>query len=183
MNTPAKRLPPWHEHFRLTSGRVLLIRPIRAEDAGPIEGAFALLGPEEIRQRFLYALKELTPDMVHRLTQPDPATEFVLVAAEDAPAGEALVGAVARAVIRPRSREAEYMILVSHFIAHQGLGRHLMRKLVKWAKSKKLDRLYGHVLDSNVPMLQLADSLGFKRLPEPKSPGLVRVVLDLNDEP
>ena len=55
-----------------------------------------------------------------------------------------------------------------------------MRRLVKWAKSKKLDRLYGDVLDSNLPMLQLAESLGFKQVREQDaSPGLVRVVLDL----
>ncbi|MEL1264996.1 GNAT family N-acetyltransferase [Pseudoxanthomonas putridarboris] len=181
--TAPKRLPPWHEHFRLPSGRELLIRPIRPEDAGPIQGAFNLLGPEEIRQRFLYALKELTPEMAQRLSHPDPQTEFALVAAEPLPPGEALVGAVARASIVPRTREAEYAILVSHFIAGQGLGRHLMRKLVKWARSKKLDRLYGDVLDSNQPMLQLAASLGFKRMREHDSNGLVRVVLDLNDGP
>ena len=45
--TAPKRLPPWHEHFRLPSGRELLIRPIRPEDAGPIQGAFGLLGPED----------------------------------------------------------------------------------------------------------------------------------------
>ncbi len=74
--TAPKRLPPWHEHFRLPSGRELLIRPIRPEDAGPIQGAFGLLGPEEIRHRFLYALKELSPEMAQRLTHPDPNTEF-----------------------------------------------------------------------------------------------------------
>ena len=61
--TAPKRLPPWHEHFRLPSGRELLIRPIRPEDAGPIQGAFALLGPDEVRHRFLYTLKELSPEM------------------------------------------------------------------------------------------------------------------------
>ena len=30
--TAPKRLPPWHEHFRLPSGRELLIRPIRPEE-------------------------------------------------------------------------------------------------------------------------------------------------------
>ena len=144
--TAPKRLPPWHEHFRLPSGRELLIRPIRPEDAGPIQGAFGLLGPEEIRHRFLYALKELSPEMAQRLTHPDPNTEFALVAAEPLPPGEALVGAVARAALVPRTRDAEFAILVSHFIAGQGLGRHLMRKLAKWARSKKLDRLYGDVL-------------------------------------
>ncbi len=83
-----------------------------------------------------------------------------------------------------RTREAEFAILVSHFIAGQGLGRHLMRRLVKWARSKKLDRLYGDVLDSNLPMLQLAQSLGFKQVREADAaPGLVRVVLDLNEVP
>ena len=75
MSAP-KRLPPWHEHFRLPSGRELLIRPIRPEDAGPIQGAFGLLGPEEIRHRFLYDLKELSPEMAQRLTHTDPNTEF-----------------------------------------------------------------------------------------------------------
>jgi len=179
--TRPKRLPPWHEHFRLPSGRELLIRPIRPEDAGPIQGAFALLEPEEIRQRFLVDLREFTPEMAQRLAQPDPQAEFVLVAAEPLPPGEALVGAVARAALVPRTRQAEFTILVSHFIAAQGLGRHLMRRLAKWARSRKLDGLYGDVLDSNEPMLQLADSLGFRRQPG-ESPGLVRVVLDLNDE-
>ena len=151
--TAPKRLPPWHEHFRLPSGRELLIRPIRPEDAGPIQGAFGLLGPEEIRHRFMYALKELTPEMAQRLTHPDPNTEFALVAAEALPPGEALVGAVARVALVSRTRDAEFAILVSHFSAGQGLGRHLMRKLAKWARSKKLDRLYGDVLDTNQPML------------------------------
>ena len=48
-----KRLPPWHEHFRMPNGRELLIRPIRPADADPSQGAFVLLGPEEGRQRFL----------------------------------------------------------------------------------------------------------------------------------
>lgn len=181
MNGHKKRLPPWHEHFRLTSGRELLIRPIRPEDADPIQGAFVLLAPEEVRQRFLYTLKELTPEMAERLCHPNAKSEFVLVAAEDLPPGEALVGAVARTAINPRTRDAEFAILVSHFIAGQGLGRQLMRKLVKWARTKKLDRLYGDVMDHNHPMLLLADSLGFKRIHEENTPGLVRVVLDLNE--
>ena len=101
-----KRLPPWHEHFRLPNGRELLIRPIRPEDAEPIQGAFALLGPDEVRHRFLYTLKELSPEMAHALCHPDPRTQFALVAAEDLPPGEALVGAVARTSIIARTRAA-----------------------------------------------------------------------------
>ena len=172
------RLPPWHEQLHLANGRELLIRPIRPDDAEPLRAGFALLQPDEIRQRFLYALSELTPEMAHRLTHPDARREFALVAAEPLPPGEALVGAVARAAMNDTGREAEFAILVSRYINGMGLGRHLMRRLVRWAKGRKLDRLYGDVLEHNNPMLSLAESLGFRREAS-DAPGLARVVLDL----
>ncbi|MNW10466.1 hypothetical protein D3C71_2076940 [compost metagenome] len=55
----------------------------------------------------------------------------------------------------------------------------MMRKLVKWARRKYLDRLYGDVLRVNEPMLQLAESLGFKPQPHPDSPELLRMMLEL----
>lgn len=172
------RLPPWHEQVRLANGREVLIRPIRADDAEPLRASFALLQPEEVRQRFLHPVKELSAEAVQRLTQPQPRSEFALVAAEPLPPGEALVGAVARASAMPGTRDAEFAILVSRYVAGMGLGRHLMRRLVRWARGKKLERLYGDVLESNQPMLSLADSLGFRREAS-DTPGLVRVVLDL----
>ena len=104
--------------------------------------------------------------------------EFALVAAEPLPPGEALVGAVARIVVDDDGRAGEFAILVSHYINGMGLGRHLMRRLVRWAKGRKLERIYGDVLESNLPMQALAASLDFHREPG-HSPGLVRMVLDL----
>lgn len=172
------RLPPWHEHLTLANGRDIHIRPIRPDDAAPLAAAFTLLQPDEIRQRFLHTIKELSPEMLRKLTQPRAKTEFALVAAEPLPPGEALVGAVARASMSDDGEEAEFAILVSHYVAGMGLGRHLMRRLVRWAKGKKLQRLYGDVLESNHPMLALVHSLGFRR-EHSESPGLVRVVLEL----
>ncbi|UNK41410.1 GNAT family N-acetyltransferase [Luteimonas sp. S4-F44] len=176
--TARNRLPPWHEEIRLANGRQVLIRPIRPADAEPLRAAFALLEPDEVRQRFLYAKTELSPETALRLTQPNPKTEFVLVAAEPMTPGEALVGAVARAAILPGTRHAEFHILVSHYVAGMGLGRHLMRRLVRWAKGKRLDRLYGDVLEENEPMRALAKSLGFQQTGG-EAPGMIRVSLDL----
>lgn len=176
--TARNRLPPWHEEIRLANGRQVLIRPIRPADADPLRAAFALLEPDEVRQRFLYAKKELSPETALRLTQPNPKSEFVLVAAEPMTPGEALVGAVARAAILPGTRHAEFHILVSHYVAGMGLGRHLMRRLVRWAKGKRLDRLYGDVLEENEPMRALAKSLGFQQTAG-EAPGMIRVSLDL----
>lgn len=175
---PRTRLPPWHEHRRLANGREVLIRPIRPEDAGPLRAAFVLLQPEEVRQRFLLSMRELAPEMAHRLTAIDPRREFALVAAEPLPPGEALVGAVARVAVDPDGRRGEFAILVSRYLAHMGLGRHLMTRLVKWARRRGLGVLYGDVLATNRPMLRLADTLGFARMGS-GDPGLVRVALDL----
>lgn len=177
--TRQKRLPPWHEKFQLRDGRELLIRPIRQEDAAPIRAGFSLLEPHEIRHRFLTPLDDLSEEQALRLYTPDPRSEFALVAAEPLPAGEALVGAVARASVPSGARHAEYAILVTRFIAGQGIGRHLMRRLVKWARGRELDQLQGSALDDNLPMLQLARSLGFQVLPDGETPGLVKLVLDL----
>ncbi|HET8818533.1 MAG TPA: GNAT family N-acetyltransferase [Xanthomonadaceae bacterium] len=173
------RLPPWHEELRLRDGRELLIRPVRPDDAGPLREGFALLQPDEVRHRFLRQQADLSAQQADRLCRPDPRNEFALVAAEPLPPGEALVGAVARAARIENSKDAEFSILVSHFIAGQGLGRHLMRRIVRWARGKKFERLRGDVLADNAPMLALADSLGFKRTDGAGDPNLVRVVLDL----
>ncbi len=177
-----ERLPPWHEYKRLLDGREVLIRPIRPEDAEPLRAGFGLLRPEEIRQRFLYAIKELTPEAAARLTRPDPEQEFALVVAEPQPPGEALIGAVARIAITPGTREAEFAILVSHFISGMGLGRLLMLRLVRWARRKQLTKLYGDVLEHNTAMLGLAHSLGFHRETS-DSAGLARITLDLASAP
>lgn len=172
------RMPPWHENVRLANGRDLLIRPIRPEDADPMRAAFSLLEPDEIRQRFLHPMKELTSKQADQLTRPDPRRDFALVAAEPLPPGEALVGAVARITIDANGKDAEFAILVSHYVNGMGLGRHLMRRLVRWAKGRKVQRVYGDVLESNMPMQALAQSLGFRSEPTAEA-GLVRVVLDI----
>ena len=89
-----------------------------------------------------------------------------------------MIGAVARVGIVDDSRRGEFAILVGRFIAGMGMGRHLMRRLVRWSKGKKLEQLYGDVAEDNQPMLALAQSLGFRR-EAAEAPGFVRVVLDL----
>lgn len=170
----------WAQQLQLDDGRVLWLRPIEPADAEPIRQAFPLLTPEEIRMRFLHPIREMSVDMARRLTTLDPATQFALVLAEPLPAGEALVGGVARVVVDPDRRNAEFAIIVSRFLAGRGLGRLLMRQLIRWARCKHLVSLYGDVLDENAAMLGLAASLGFRRELLPDEPGVVRVRLSLD---
>lgn len=181
---PAKPTRPSHrpertEVLRLADGRELWLRPVHPLDAGPIGGAFELLHEEEVRRRYLHPVKALSDDYLRQLVRPAPGEAFAIVAAEPLPPGEALVGAVARVTRDPGRDSAEFAILVSHFVAGQGLGRALMRRLVEWAEAHGIRRLWGDVLDDNVPMIALVQAFGFRREHEAGSPGLLRVTLDL----
>ena len=117
------RLPPWHEEVRLANGRNIVIRPIRPDDAPALRAGFELLQPEEVRQRFLDDVPEMTPELAHRMTHPDSRSEFALVVSEPLPPGEALIGGVARVAVVPGTRDAAFTVLVSSYVAGMGLGR------------------------------------------------------------
>ena len=164
------------ERVRLRDGRRLMLRPIEPADAAPIAGGFELLHDEEIRRRFLHPVKALGDEYLRALTQPGPR-ECVLVAAEPLPPGEALVGAVARLHCDAADpRRAEFAILVSHFLAGQGLGKRLVRRLLEAARALGVREVFGDVLDDNLPMLRLAAALGFRREAVHLNAGQTRVV-------
>lgn len=176
----ATRRPPKSPHrasrVRLHDRRLLVLRPIEPADAAPIDGGFALLHDEEIRRRFLHPVKALGEEYLRALTHPGPR-ELVLVAAEPLPPGEALVGAVARLHCDEGDpRRAEFAILVSHYLAGQGLGRRLLRRLLEGARALGVREVFGDVLDDNAPMLRLAEKLGFRRAAVHLNAGQTRVV-------
>lgn len=165
---------PWQEELQLDDGRRLWLRPILPADAEPLRAGFALLTPEEVRMRFLHPLNELTPEMARRLTHIDPRSQFALVLAEPDAPGQALVGGVVRAAIDAGTRRADFAILVIRYLANQGLGTLLMKQMLRWAKLKRLEAVYGDVLQENTQMLHLAQQLGFRKRAADE-PGLVRI--------
>jgi GNAT superfamily N-acetyltransferase len=172
--------PDRSELVQLADGRELLIRPIRPEDSAPIAAAFELLNEDEIRKRFLHALKALGEEHLRRLTNPAPGAEFAVVAAEALPAGEALVSAVARLSRNDDDpTRAEFGLLVSHFVVGLGLGRLLLQRLIDWSARHGVQQLWGDVMDDNTPMLDLATHLGFHREAMRGSPGLIRISLQV----
>lgn len=162
--------------LRLNDGRDLVLRPIDPADAAPIAAGFDLLNEEEIRHRYLHPVKALSEEHLRRLTHPDQDGDFVLVAAEPLPAGEALVGAVARLARDSGKRtRAEFALLVSHFLCGQGLGRRMLQRLLDWSQRQGLSEVWGDVADDNLPMLRLAQSMDFRCESILGSPGVIRV--------
>jgi RimJ/RimL family protein N-acetyltransferase len=170
-----ERIGAWRERLWLPNGREVLMRPIESRDAEALRRSFARLSPEEVRLRFLHPITEMTPAFAKQLCELDRATGFALVVTEPRPTGDALIGAVARLAVDPQRRDAEFAIIVGREIGGQGLGIFLMKRLIDYARRRRLDVVWGDVREENSVMLAVCDELGFKRSQHPDELGIVRV--------
>lgn len=171
-----QRLPlgrPWCEAVRLETGRKLLLRPIRPDDAERLRIAFRELTPEEVRFRFFHPIKELSPELARSLTAIDPDRGFALVVTEFLPPEQARIGGVGRVAIDPGERNAEFAVTVGGELQGFGLGRYLLQRLTEWCRKKRLDTIYGRIMSDNHGMLHIVRSLGFTIRPDMDAPGIV----------
>jgi len=170
---------PWCADLTLSNRRRIVLRPIDPADAEVMPGAFSTLSPEDVRMRFLHPINGLTPEMVHAFCNTDRDRELALVLTDPDPPGSAMILAVARAIVDAGTRRAEFAIVLGAPLRGYGLGEFLVRKLVDWARRKRLRELVGDVLQENHAMLRLTDKLGFRREASPGEIGVLRVVLPL----
>ena len=60
-----------------------------------------------------------------------------------------------------------------------GLGRALMMQIIRYARRERYGRIHGEVLAENRQMLRMCERLGFRLTPDPDSPEIIKVALDL----
>jgi acetyltransferase len=170
--------PNQYNHpFALRDGRTVLVRPICPEDEPLIIALHAGHSERTIRMRFFSLVKTLTRDSLIRLCHLDYEREMALVAVSN-DGGPHILG-VSRYYLRPETQTAEFALVVGDAYQRQGLGRHLMQRLIAVARERGVGRIEGQVLAENAPMLELMRKLGFT----PGSTadvGVVSVGMDLN---
>jgi acetyltransferase len=163
--------------FRLRDGREVLVRPIRPEDEPLIVALHAGHSEHTIRMRFFSLVKTLSRDSLIRLCHLDYDREMALTAVRNENGQPRLLGVV-RYYLQPETGAAEFALVVSDAYQRQGLGRHLMQRLIAVAQERGIRCLVGQVLAENTPMVHLLGSLGFSR-PIPVEDQVVRVELSL----
>jgi acetyltransferase len=161
-------------HETLPGIGAALLRPIRPEDAPGIIRLFESLSAEDVRLRFFGALRQLSPELLTRLTQIDYDRQMALVLE----AGGEILG-VARLAADPDNREAEFAVTVRTDLKGRGIGSLLMRRLLEHARRRGIGRIVGDILQENTMMLALARDLDFRLEPRPDTPGVVRASLSL----
>jgi acetyltransferase len=167
--------------FRLRDGREVTVRAICPEDEPLIIALHAAHSERTIRMRFFGLVKTLSRDSLIRLCHLDYEREMALVAVYRDAAGPRILG-VSRYYLRPETGEAEFALVVGDAAQRQGLGRHLLERLIAIARERGVRRLVGPVLADNEPMRELLRQLGFASRPSPED-GVVAVALELDGAP
>ncbi|HEX7035490.1 MAG TPA: bifunctional acetate--CoA ligase family protein/GNAT family N-acetyltransferase [Pseudomonadales bacterium] len=169
------------EEVTLRDGRTMLLRPIVPEDEPALNRAFARLDPDEIRNRFLQPMRTLNHMLAARFTQLDYDREMALVLTERGIPGQTDIHAVVRISADPDNEQAEFAIIVQHDVAGQGLGRLLMERILRHARSRGIGLVWGVTLRDNRRMRALARSTGFTQSADPDDPSLVRMEIRLDE--
>src|SRR5262249_32791336 len=146
---PNQYTTTWH----MKDGTPVTIRPIRPEDEPLITALHATLSEQTIHRRFFSMVKQLSRHSLIRLCHLDYAREMALVA--ERRDGEPRFLGVSRYYMNPETRAAEFAIVVTDQFQGQGLGQHLMERLIAVARDRGVRTLVGTVLRENEPMLQL----------------------------
>jgi len=108
---------------------VVLIRPMRLQDAEALRAFIERLSPASRLGRFQYVVKEATPHLLRLLLEVDPRSHVALGAFEDG----VLLGE-ARYVRRQDPAEADFAIAVDDAWRGSGLAHLLLRDLMHHAR-------------------------------------------------
>jgi RimJ/RimL family protein N-acetyltransferase len=134
----------------LRDGTPVHIRPIRPEDDHYLVDVFKHLSPQSVYQRFFTALPELSPGMARYLANVNYTNRMALVAeARGEPIG------VGRYERTSDPHVVELGLVVVDQWQGRGLGRILLREIVKAAVSRGIRRFRADVLSENRRMLRL----------------------------
>lgn len=127
------------------------MRALRPEDRD-IEHAFvAGLSAQTRHNRLLGGARAITREYIETLVTIDYSRDMA-IAATTMLDGETLIG-VARYV--RENDAAEFAIVVADAWQGRGIGTRLLDKLIDVARRRGLRQLYGDILGTNLPMLEL----------------------------
>jgi acetyltransferase len=166
------------DEYRLLDGTVLVIRPIRPEDADLEREFVDGLSDRSRYLRFMHAMKNISPKMVSHFTQVNYGRDMALVALVTQGGRERQI-AVARYVTNPDDRSCEFAIVVADDWHNRGIATELLRRLIDIARARRLEEMQGLILKENERMLALARELGFQQRVTPEDPDAVSVTLRL----
>src|SRR5262245_32944179 len=145
----------------LRDGAALRVRSMRRDDRQALKDLFARCSPESIRFRFLHQVKELTEDMLDRLTDTDSSRHIALVVTQGEGRDERIVAVGRYQVQAERPGVAEVSFLVEDAMQRRGIGTLLLDALAELARERGVTRFSADVLADNRQMLSVFRKAGY----------------------
>lgn len=150
------------QYIETSSGRRILLRPIRPGDSPAYKAMFQQLDWDDVRFRFFSYLKQLPSNELLRFQKIDYDLNINYIALGITKSHEREMLGVVGATIIPDESTAEFGLLIRSDQKGQGLGRVLMNKLISACTGRGIDTLRAEVMPRNTPMLSLARTLDFQ---------------------
>lgn len=152
----------------LRDGTPVIVRLVRADDARYADAFFGWLSEETRYLRFMYQVKEVTPDILAGVLTQDGLRRVALVVSPVRP-GDEPTPAVAIGRYAPTEDPAvcEVAITVGDSWQRRGVGRAVLRRLLRLAARGGYTAMSAVALTTNGKMVGLARSFGFDIHAEP----------------
>ncbi|MBB6487418.1 GNAT family N-acetyltransferase [Rhizobium lusitanum] len=153
-------------------GLRVLVRSAASDDEGLLAELFDHVSPQDLRFRFLSAIKHVSRKQIADLIGVDHSSvESYIAFAQDT------VTPVATAVLAcdRKKRRAEVAISVRSDFKGHGLGWELLGLMVQEAKDRGLDEIESIEDRSNFDAVELEQNMGFTVKPYPDDPTLLRL--------
>ena len=151
----------WERVATTRDGVSFRVRPIRPDDEDRERRFIIRLSPESRYRRMMNAMKELPPELLHRLVHIDYEHDMAFVALMGEAPNEEIIG-VARYAQDRLGPDCEFAVAVADAWQAHGVGATLMELLFEYAHARGVHRLHGEILADNSKMINLAHWLGMK---------------------
>jgi acetyltransferase len=156
----ADQLTSWTTHPSTRGGVQLCIRPLRPDDREREIEFINSLSERTRYYRLMTPLKFLPPHLLDKLMDIDYDRRMAFVATVGHEGREQFVG-IARYGETDRPGCVELGVTVTDRWQRCGIARLLIAELTRFARWRDIHCMEGIVLHDNLPMIELAKSLGF----------------------
>ena len=152
----------WSRELTTRSGYVFKVRPADPGDEAGLAAFFTHVTPEDLRFRFLSAIKQVGQDQIERLTHVDHrGTENFL--AFDGLHGTLV--ATAMMATDPALETAEVAIAIHADFKGRGIGWTLLEHVTRFARSRGIKTIESMESRDNHQAIELEREMGFSLLP------------------
>ena len=165
---------------KASDGNKYFLRPLHASDERRLQDFFYSHDKATLLLRYHYVPARLSREGAYALVNVDQNKNLALcIVARQGP--REAIHAVGSYHLIPKSQTAELAFVVQEAKRGLGLGKRLLKNLVRVARKRNLEKLIAVVQTGNQPMRHILESFGFmETLGE--DPGLITMALSLTDQ-